>query len=101
MSRELIRLKSRETRRWLGLLLTLTIFFLPLHFHVISAVAAQITKECTCLQGRRTEANPVPVLVVPAPLVAVWALAPEIESELDFPSIPIRPSRAPPSLASR
>jgi hypothetical protein len=30
-------------------------FFLPLHFHPASAVVSQVTHECACLHGSRTQ----------------------------------------------
>lgn len=60
---------SPERRRYVGLLLFLTVFFLPLHFHPVT-VTAQVTKECGCLYGSRTQtglttthSNWLPVLV--------------------------------------
>jgi len=41
-------------RRFLGLLLFLTVFFLPLHFHPVTATV-QVAKECSCLYGSRTQ----------------------------------------------
>jgi len=43
-------------RRLVGLLLFLTVFFLPLHFHSVT-VTAQVAKECGCLYGSRTQAG--------------------------------------------
>ena len=37
-------------------LLLLSVFFLPLHYHPLGA-AAQITKDCSCVHGTRTEAG--------------------------------------------
>jgi hypothetical protein len=64
-------MKSSGSRRCrvVGLLLFLTVFFLPLHFHSVTA-AAQVVKECSCLYGSRTQtglttalSNSPPVLV--------------------------------------
>ena len=41
-------------RRLVSFLLFLTVFFLPLHFHPIAATA-HVAKECSCIQGKRTE----------------------------------------------
>ena len=51
----LARLKTVSTPRWLGVFLALAVFFLPLHFHVTLANASQVTKECGCLHGTRTQ----------------------------------------------
>ena len=45
-----------RVRSWLTACLLLTVFFLPLHFHVGGALASQITKECICLHGSRAQA---------------------------------------------
>jgi hypothetical protein len=42
-------------RRWVSALLFLSIFFLPLHIHVATAATAQLGKECSCVQGTRTQ----------------------------------------------
>jgi hypothetical protein len=42
-------------RRAINLTILLFVFFLPLHFHAITAGAAQITHECSCLHGSRTQ----------------------------------------------
>lgn len=44
----------RSSKRWIGLFLFFTVFFLPLHFHVATA-SAQVTKECACVQGNQTQ----------------------------------------------
>ena len=42
-------------RRAINLTILLFVFFLPLHFHAVTAGAAQITHECGCLHGTRTQ----------------------------------------------
>ncbi len=49
-----MKTSPRRRRRFVGLLLFLTVFLLPLHFHPLT-VTAQITKECSCLFGSRTQ----------------------------------------------
>ena len=46
--------------RLVSLLLFLTVFFLPLHFHPVAATA-HVTKECSCIHGARTEMGMAPV----------------------------------------
>jgi hypothetical protein len=46
-------------RRWIGVFLFLAISFLPLHFHVATASTAQINKECSCLDGSRTQTGQI------------------------------------------
>src|SRR4249920_378122 len=48
--------------RLVSLVLFLTVFFLPLHFHPVAATA-HVTKECTCIHGARTEMGMAPVQV--------------------------------------
>jgi hypothetical protein len=61
------------SRRWIGLFLFLTVFFLPLHFHVATA-SAQVSKECACVQGNQTQLGQIEqplasIKVVPLGLV--------------------------------
>lgn len=42
-------------RRATNLTILLFVFFLPLHFHAVTAGPAQITHECSCLHGTRTQ----------------------------------------------
>jgi hypothetical protein len=42
------------------LLLFLTVFFLPLHFHPIAATGHE-AKECSCIHGARTQMGMAPV----------------------------------------
>jgi hypothetical protein len=44
-----------KLRRWISILLFVAVFSLPLHFHAASAVTSQITKECNCVHGTRTQ----------------------------------------------
>ena len=74
MSLALSRLKNASTPRWLGVFVALAVFFLPLHFHLTSAMASQVTKECGCLHGTRTQlalAAEAPQQSLPIELAAV------------------------------
>jgi hypothetical protein len=53
--------------RLVSLLLFLTVFFLPLHFHPVAATV-HVAKECSCIHGTRTE-------MAMAPAQVDWALA--------------------------
>jgi hypothetical protein len=46
-----------RVRRAISLTTLLFVFFLPLHFHAATAGAPQITHECSCLHGTRTQAD--------------------------------------------
>jgi hypothetical protein len=54
--------------RLLSLLLFLTVFFLPLHFHPV-ATTAHVTKECSCIHGVRTEMGMAPAQIDSTPLI--------------------------------
>lgn len=85
-------------RRLIGILLFLAVFFLPLHVHS-ATLAAQVTKECSCVHGARTQAGLAPELVSWTPFLACHFVANESQ---DFPwslSILIRDIRAPPTPA--
>jgi hypothetical protein len=41
--------------RWISVLLFVTVFSLAFHFHAASALTSQITKECSCVHGTRTQ----------------------------------------------
>ncbi len=89
---------SLDSRRLIGILLFLAVFFLPLHVHSVT-VAAQVTKECSCVHGTRTQAGLAPVLASWIPFLACHFVANESQ---DFPrnlSILIRDIRAPPTSA--
>jgi hypothetical protein len=49
-----------------SLILFLTVFFLPLHFHPVAATA-HVIKECSCIHGTRTEMGMAPSQVAWAP----------------------------------
>lgn len=85
---------------WLSVCLIFIILFLPLHFHIQSGIAPQVTKECVCLHGTRTQANLTPVSSAGAPVVVVFALTPLAQREFHSRQIRIASSRAPPSAVS-
>jgi hypothetical protein len=97
--------RSRPTTgcapRWLSVFLLLTVFFLPLHFHVVSAAASQVTKECSCLHGSRTHAGLTSATSLAVPLIAVSELALVAQVNSGNHSIRIPSSRAPPHTVSR
>lgn len=101
MSAERLRPANRLMPRWLSVCLLIAVFFLPLHVHIGSAVASQVTKECVCLHGSRLQAEftaapalcavPIVIADVPPPFEAAPA-----SLSIDHPS-----SRAPPPQISR
>ncbi|HJU61203.1 MAG TPA: hypothetical protein VJ864_04095 [Candidatus Binatia bacterium] len=61
------RMKNPDAlRRFVSAGMLLFVFFLPLHFHPV-VTTAQVTKECSCVHGNRTDAGlaAVPVLWIP------------------------------------
>ena len=46
---------TADSRRWISIFLFLAVFFLPLHFHIATASTALINKECSCVNGSRTQ----------------------------------------------
>jgi hypothetical protein len=74
MSSDPCRSRIAKAQRWLGVFVALAVFFLPLHFHLTSAMASQVTKECGCLHGTRTQlalAAEAPQQSLPIELAAV------------------------------
>jgi hypothetical protein len=92
------RLKIFQLSRWISAFLFLSVFALPLHFHAASAVTSQVTKECSCLHGTRTQLGLVAVAIQSAPVVHLdleQFLEPQCFSQIvaDLTTI-----RAPPAL---
>jgi hypothetical protein len=87
-----------KLHRWISVLVFVTLFFLPLHFHAASALTSEITKDCSCLHGTRTQLGLVAVAIQSAPALH-FDFEPSIESQCfsqivaDLSSI-----RAPPAL---
>lgn len=65
-------LERTNRRRCIGVVLFLTVFFLPLHFHAV-ATTSQVTKECSCLHGNRTQMG---AAATPSDCVAVFTAQP-------------------------
>jgi hypothetical protein len=100
MSSDPSSLKNARTQRWLSVFLALAVFFLPLHFHVTSAIASQVTKECSCFHGNRTQLSLTAAPVIGAPVMAVCAVERDTQVEIESHSVRIPSSRAPPRPAS-
>ena len=89
---------SLGPQQLLGAALLLFVFFLPLHFHF--SVAAQVSKECSCVHGTRThlaldDAEP---LIAPPPRIGIL-IAPNTKSAV-FHQIRSRNIRGPPATLS-
>ena len=101
MSAEPCRSVRSLSPRWLSGFLLLTILFLPLHFHSASAAVSQVTKECACLNGSRTEAGVAAVPEAHTRLAVIGEVAPVVQVKSGSLSIYIPSSRAPPFSVSR
>ena len=86
--------------RSIGVLLLLAVFFLPLHYHAATAVTSQISKECSCLYGSRTQVNLATATAPCTPLLSLWTIARFSGNPFEGQSIRTRSSRAPPSAVS-
>jgi hypothetical protein len=73
------RLKVFQLGRWISAFLVLSVFALPLHFHA-SALTSQVTKECSCLHGTRTQLGLVAAAFQCAP-VSHFDLEPSLEPQ--------------------
>jgi hypothetical protein len=63
------RLKILQLSRWISAFLFVSVFALPLHFHAASAVTSQVTKECSCLHGTRTQLGLVALAIQSVPVL--------------------------------
>ena len=72
MHREPLGMQQGRLPRWSSAVLLLAVFFLPLHFHAATASASQLTHECSCLHGTRTEMG---LTAVAAPSVSLLPIA--------------------------
>ena len=97
MDTELTWPKRVTLPRWFSVCLILAVFFLPLHFHVTSAIASQITKDCICLHGSRTQAHLTAAPAVGASVIIVFTVALLTQCEFDSRPVGVRSSRAPPA----
>jgi hypothetical protein len=85
-----------DVRRFIGAGILLFVFFLPLHFHSVAATA-QVTKECSCVHGTRTEAGLAAAPVNWTPVLAARTVAKEIFDCLSYGRFQKHGIRAPPS----
>ena len=87
------RMTVVHLRRWISALLFLAVFFLPLHIHIATAATAQLSKECSCVQGTRTQlasAVDVPHSVPPVELSVVASERESLATHLWFGSEKVR-----------
>jgi hypothetical protein len=86
------------SRRWVNVILLITVFFLPLHFHVATASSAQINQECSCVHGSRTQLGQIAPPLTSVVLVCDFAFL--LDSQVAFIPQSVRShlSRAPPAV---
>ena len=97
MTSDPCRLKSSDAPRWLSVFLALAVFFLPLHFHAASVNASQVTKECGCLHGTRTQLALAVDALQPALVVECATVVFEQASALSKPWSDPEKARGPPA----
>ena len=85
-------------RRWVNVVLLITVFFLPLHFHLATASVAQINKECACVQGSRAQLGQIAPSVASVALVSSAAILTVFQEECISHFASTQHSRAPPVL---
>ncbi len=59
---------ATDLKRLAALVSLLGVFFLPLHFHALTA-SPKLVKECACLQGARTVASLAPASAIFSPVI--------------------------------
>jgi hypothetical protein len=87
-----------EIKRLSALVLLAAIFFLPLHFHSLTA-PAKVAKECACLQGTRTVVNLAPPPPTVIPVLEFQPMAFVAGERYERLSVSVSSIRAPPVLA--
>ena len=85
-------------RRAISLTTLLFVFFLPLHFHV--SLASQVTKECSCVHGTRTQLALFAAAPAVAPTLQVTIFAAQYEFSWAARWSQLPSVRGPPSTAS-
>ncbi len=85
----------RSRKRWIGLFLFLTVFFLPLHFHAATA-SAQVTKECACVQGNQTQLGQIEQPLTGVEIAPSGLVLPFVKAQFVTFSTRFQLSRAPP-----
>jgi hypothetical protein len=91
------RMKNPDAlRRFVSAGMLLFVFFLPFHFHSVAA-KAQVTKECSCVHGTRTEAGLAVAPVKWIPVLAAQTVASASLDGLSYVLFDNHGIRAPPS----
>ena len=82
-------------RRLVGALLLLFVFSLPLHFHAADE-SRQLSHECSCLHGARTQLASIPASAILATAPAVYFVMAERAESLVSLAVDSDSARAPP-----
>ncbi len=90
--------KTLGSRRLVSALALVFVFFLPLHFHF--SITSQVTKECSCLQGMRTQLAPTASHLTIIPQLCVFQVADLLISVWMESESAQQHVRGPPALAS-
>jgi hypothetical protein len=90
--------KTLGSRRLVSALALVFVFFLPLHFHF--SITSQVTKECSCLQGMRTQLAPTASHLTIIPQLCVFQVADLLISIWMESESAQQHVRGPPALAS-
>ncbi|HYA27529.1 MAG TPA: hypothetical protein VEI95_01835 [Acidobacteriota bacterium] len=86
------------SRRWVNVFLLVTVFFLPLHFHIATASTAQISQECSCIHGSRTQLGQITPPLASVPLVGHVVISAFQQAAVISRSVSSHLSRAPPAV---
>src|SRR3954447_22418948 len=76
-------------------LLLLSVFFLPLHYHPLGA-SAQITKDCACIHGVRTEVGLGSASADCTPVITLLPVTGKIQDSTGYLLVLSAHIRAPP-----
>jgi len=89
--------RALNSRRLIGIVLFLAVFFLPLHSHAFT-VTAQLGKECSCYHGGRTQVGLAPVTADWAPNFQPYLFVSYEPRVFDYSSVDSHAIRAPPAI---
>ncbi len=90
---------ATEIKRLAAIISLVAVFFLPLHFHSLTA-PAKVAKECACVQGTRTVVGLAPAPPTVIPVFAFQPIAFAADVKYERLSVSITSIRAPPVLAA-
>lgn len=91
--------RSLNSRRLAAVVLLLAVFFLPLHFHFFT-LTAQLSKECSCVHGNRTQIGLAPATTDWTPIFQPSFLTVYEAQVLAWFSVNSHAIRAPPAIYS-